>query len=374
MTTFAWNATISSTVNRNPAHVSAIHDLARELGISISTVSRALAGKSNVTDATRQRVLAAAERFGYTPNRSGRSLRSGATHTITFLMTPHPQLLYTEPFFMALLVGVQEALAEVGLDLAVMLGLPGEAQLGQLRQLVESRSSDGVLLAWTRVTDPRIQYLTETGFPFAALGRSRSGGAFPSLDIDFDDLGLRAAARLLARGHRRVALVNTAADLMFHSYLHAGYRRALEAAGVPFDPALTREDPMTEQGGHDLIAALLGLPEPPTALIVCGETTLAGTWRALAERGARPGRDVAVIATTDTPLCTYLQPSITCFHAPLRDLGRRLAQILFAAMPGPQRQVIQEVRKLELVEGASDAAPLRAPPKARRHTRPATRA
>lgn len=338
--------------------VSAIHDLAKELGISISTVSRALAGKSNVTDAMRQRVLEAAGRIGYTPNRSGRSLRSGATNSVTFLMTPHPQLLYSEPFFMALLAGVQEALAKHGLDLVVMLGLPGDGQLGQLRQLVESRSTDGVLLAWTRASDPRIQYLTEAGFPFAALGRSCSGGAFPSLDIDFDDLGYRATERLLARGHRRVGLINTAADLMFHRFLQAGYRRALAQARVPLDPALAREDPMTEQGGHDVIAALLALPQPPTALIVSGETTLAGTWRALSERGAKPGRDVAVIAVTDTPLCAYLQPSITCFHAPLRDLGRRLGDILQAAMPGPRRQVIQEVRQLELVEGASDAVVL----------------
>lgn len=122
---------------------------------------------------------------------------------------------------------------------------------------------------------------------------------------------------------------------MFHSYLNTGYRRALAQAGIGFDPALAREDPMTEQGGHDVIAAMLALAVPPTALIVSGETALAGTWRALAERGAVPGSDVAVIAVADTPLCRYLQPSITCFHAPLGDPGRRLAGILYAAMPGP---------------------------------------
>ncbi len=363
MTTFASDARafgLSTAIRaQGTTALSAIHDLANELGVSISTVSRALAGKANVTDETRRRVMAAAERIGYRPNRSGRSLRSGATHTVTFLLTPHPQLLYTEPFFLALLAGVQEALLERGLDLVVVLGQPGDGQLGQLRQLVESRSSDGVLLAWTRVHDPRIQYLADAGFPFAALGRSRSGGAFPSLDIDFDDLGYRAVGRLLARGHRRIGLVNTAADLMFHGFLNDGYRRALAEAEIDLDPALARDDPMTEQGGHDLVAEMLKLPDPPTALIVSGETTLAGTWRALAGRGAVPGRDVAVIATTDTPLGRYLSPSVTRFHVPLHQLGRRLASILHASMPGPRREVIREVVRLDLIEGQSDAGAAR---------------
>lgn len=334
--------------------MSAIHDLAKELGISISTVSRALAGKPNVTDATRQRVLAAAERLGYTPNRSGRSLRSGTTDSVVFLLTPHPQLLYVEPFFMTLLTGVRDALEERGLDLVVLLGSHGDGQLPQLRQLVESRSCDGVMLAWTRANDPRIAYLSDVGFPFATLGRSRSGGAFPWLDIDFDDLGCRATQRLLARGHRRIALINTAADLMFHSFLEAGYRRGLAAGAVAFDPALTRDDPMTEQGGQSVIASLLDLADPPSAVIVSGEVTLAGAWRILAERGRQPGRDLAVVATTDTPLMRFLQPRITCFHVPLRELGRRLAEILMVAMRGNEREILQELCLLELVEGASD--------------------
>lgn len=336
--------------------MSAIHDLARELGISISTVSRALAGKSNVTEATRQRVMLAAERIGYAPNRSGSSLRSGATSSVTFVLTPHPQLLYSESFFMPLLAGAQQALAAVGLDLVVALGHPGDGQLGQIRQLVESRSTDAIMLAWTRVRDARIQYLSDIGFPFATMGRSESGGAFPYLDIDFEDLGRRATTRLLARGHRRVALINTAPDLMFHHFLLQGYRGAIEAHGIAFDPALAREDPMTGQGEQGLVADLLSLRPPPTAVLACGETMLGGIWRALAERGLRPGADLAVIAVTDGPLQAFLQPSITSFHAPLREFGCRLAEILVAAMPGSNRVVIQEVRALALLEGASDPA------------------
>ena len=337
--------------------MAAIHDLARELQLSISTVSRALAGKPNVNPATRARVLAAARQAGYAPNRSGRSLRRGATNIVNFVLSPHPQLQFEQPFFLPLLGGVQEELLVHGLDLVVTLGRAGR-ELEQIRQIVETRAADAVLLAWTRRHDERIEYLANIGFPFATLGRSLSGGAFPSLDIDFATIGKRATGRLLRGGHRRVALVNTAHELMFSEYLEAGYRAALAQDGIPADPALIRWDPMSDPATDLLMRDLLTLTPAPTAFLLCGETVVAGAYRSFAARGIRPGRDVAAIVMVDSPLCTYLQPPLTAFQPPLRELGMRLAQILLAAMPaaagadGPCTLV--EVQPIPLVERGSD--------------------
>ena len=168
--------------------MSSIRDLARHLNISIGTVSRALNGRAEVNAKTRQRVLAAAAKLNYAPNLSGRNLRRGATHAVAFMMQPHPgDQQYGEPFFIPLLKGLQASLAERGLDLIVLMGAPGDYQQERLRRVVELRWADAVVLAWTRRNDERIDYLTEAGFPFATLGRSRSGGAgYPSLDLDFE--------------------------------------------------------------------------------------------------------------------------------------------------------------------------------------------
>jgi len=259
---------------------------------------------------------------------------------------------------MPLLGGLQEALAERSLDLTVALGRPGAAQVDQIRQLVESRSTDAVLLAWTQPNDPRIAWLIAAGVPFAALGRSEGLPPFPSLDIDFDVLGQEAAARLIGEGHRRLALVNAPADLNFHAYLERGFRRGLAAHGIPPEQMVLREDPMTEDGAHRLMQALLATPTPPTGMLLCGETMLAGAWRAFAEAGLRPGIDISVIMATDSPLCSFLSPRVTSFQAPLRELGSRLVEILMQAMPGyagPEgRRCVQELVMLPLVARESD--------------------
>ena len=117
------------------------------------------------------------EKLNYAPNQSGRNLRRGTTHAIAFMLQPHPgDQQYGEPFFIPFLTGLQASLAERGLDLIVVMGAPGDYQQERLRRVVEARWADAVVLAWTRREDERIDYLTKVGFPFATLGRSRSGG------------------------------------------------------------------------------------------------------------------------------------------------------------------------------------------------------
>ena len=150
-----------------------IRELARRLNVSIGTVSRALNGRADVSAETRRRVLEAATKLSYAPNQSGRSLRKGTTHAIAFLLQPHPgDHQYGEPFFVPFMKGLQARLAERGLELIVVIDQPG-GEPERLRRVVEARWADAIILAWTRRRDPRIQYLTEVGFPFATLGRKQ---------------------------------------------------------------------------------------------------------------------------------------------------------------------------------------------------------
>ena len=231
--------------------MSSIRDLARHLNISIGTVSRALNGRADVNANTRQRVLAAAAKLSYAPNLSGRNLRRGATHAVAFMLQPHPgDQQYGEPFFIPFLKGLQAKLAERGLDLIVLMGAPGDYQQERLRRVVEARWADAVVLAWTRRKDERIDYLTEVGFPFATLGRSRSGGgAYPSLDLDFERAGEAAVDRLVAAGHRRIAAIGQSLGLNFGYLFLAGYRRGSAAARHRAGPA-THRSRQYQRGGR----------------------------------------------------------------------------------------------------------------------------
>jgi DNA-binding LacI/PurR family transcriptional regulator len=343
-----------------------IRELARRLNVSIGTVSRALNGRADVSAETRRRVLEAATKLNYSPNQSGRSLRKGTTHAIAFLLQPHPgDHQYGEPFFVPFMKGLQAGLAARGLELIMVMDRPG-GEPERLRRVVEARWADAIILAWTRRHDPRIEYLTEVGFPFATLGRSLSGGTgYPSLDLDFVRAGEESVVRLATRGHRRIAVVGPTPELNFAHLFRRGYRQGLRRAGLAFDPALLATGEVNEAGGYAAALSLMTDPNPPTAILFNNDALAFGGCRALGELRLQPGRDVAVIVIVDSPLCGYLSPALTGFSVKLEPLGRRLAEMLLAAMPryatfdGPR--VLREVWPLALTPRESDsphAAPL----------------
>lgn len=340
--------------------MSSIRDLARHLNISIGTVSRALNGRADVNAETRERVLAAATELNYSPNLSGRNLRRGATHTVAFMLQPHPgDQQYGEPFFIPFLIGLQAKLAERGLDLVVVMGAPGDYQQERLRRVVEARWADAVVLAQTRRHDERIDYLTRVGFPFATLGRSLSGGSsYPSLDLDFVRSGCDAVERLVSRGHRRIAAIRPPATLNFGHLFLSGYKRGLRKHRIEFDPDLVAAGDINEAGGYMVTPGVMRSLNPPTAIIFNNDAMALGGCKALAEMGLKIGRDVSVIVIVDTALCRYFSPALTSFRPPLEPLGRRLAEMLLASMPSyagnDGARIVREVWPMELLPRESD--------------------
>ena len=267
-----------------------IRDLARHLNVSIGTVSRALNGRSGVHAETRKRVLEAAAELNYAPNQSGRNLRKGRTHAIAFLLQPHPgDHEYGEPIFMPFLKGVQAVFAGHGLDLIAVMDDPGEAQ-ERLHRIVEARWADAVILAWTRRIDPRIDYLTKVGFPFATFGRSRSGGnSYPSIDFDFVTAGGEAVDRLVGLGHERIALVSPPPGLNFAQLFRQGYRNGLKRNGLVHDPSLVQTGEVNEAGGYAATKALMERRDAPSAIIFNNDAMALGGCRALGDLGLEPG-------------------------------------------------------------------------------------
>ena len=333
-----------------------IRALARHLDLSIGTVSRALNDRPDVREATRLRVLEAAAAMGYAPNHSGRALRRGRTNAIAFMLTPSvDSASHGDPFFMALFGGIQHALADAGLDLLVLLPRRDENGIDFLRRAVSRGLADGWLLSATARHDARIPFLSERGVPFATLGRSLSGGNQSWIDLDFEMMVAASVDRLVARGHRRIALVEPGSDINLAHVVGQAWRETTSAAGLPADPELVVRVETDEAGGHLATTRLLGLSDPPTAAILTGETTPIGVYRALAERGLVAGRDLAVIATGDAPSCRGLSPALTRFTCSLHDLGAALAGSLLARLePDASPAPVQRLWPMRLVEGQSD--------------------
>lgn len=322
-----------------------IRALAGHLGLSIGTVSRALNDRKDVSPLTRQRVLEAASALGYTPNQFGRTLRSGRTATIGFMLTlEHDSAVHGDPFFMALLEGVQAGLVDHGLDLVILLARKGEDGETFLRRHIARGTADGWLLSGTQYQDARIKLLSERNIPFVALGRTASIEDYSWIDLDFEGVVAEAMALLLASGHRRIGLVTPPATINNSHIVVAEYRAALARAGLAADEALIHRGDTDEHDGEAATRELMALEQPPTALLLMGETAPVGAYRALRGLGREPGRDIAVIGLRDNPTCQALSPDLTCFTLDLNALGLALARELVTMIEGRESEVIERLQ------------------------------
>jgi LacI family transcriptional regulator len=332
-----------------------IVELARRLGLAVSTVSKALNNRGDVSDATKRRVVEAAEKFGFSADPAGRRLRMQASETIGFVLSP-PQTHFAHPFFLDLLLGIDQRLEQTTYQLIIVAGRTPETELDSFRRLVEQQRVDAVMFGRTRCDDPRIRYLQERNVPFVALGRSDTGKPFPFVDIDRTVAGRNGTARFVGLGHRRIGLLSTPAYLMISRHLQEGYRAALKAAKLPFNADLVVETSADEEGGLNAARQLLATSNPPTA-IMCGHDLIAtGAMQAIVETGRRPGVDVAVIGCDNHPLGPYLNPPLTTFSAPTLEAGRRMAELLLALMDGRSPKELQEVWSPELILRSSHGA------------------
>ena len=338
--------------------------LAKELGISTGTVSRALNDKPDVNPETRQRVLETARKFGYVANQSARNLAKGKTNTVGFMVELHSiAATYSDNFFMGVCDGMQSLLHSPGLDLLLLPCPSTDDPYPYLQRFVARGAVDALVISGTRRVDPRIDLLQSRGIPFVALGRSTSGKDYSWIDLDFESVADAAIDRFVAHGHRRIAAAIPRSDINYNTVFVEAYRKALARHGLPFDPALVMKQDWNEGGGYDVADEILALQDRPTAVFVIFEHMVNGLYQRLAENGVMPGRDIAVIGFRDVPASRYMSPPVTSFNLSLHDLGVGVAEAILAQMPGyseafPQG-IVQKRWPMEMHPRDSDAFFLR---------------
>ena len=310
-----------------------IRRLADHLELSIGTVSRALNGKPDVNEATRRRVLEAAGRLGYVPNQSGRALRQGTTNAVGFMIELNPETASNDPFFLGVFDGVQSVLQRHGLDLIILPCPTSEDPLPYLQRFVARRAVDAMIISATQRIDPRIEMLQQAGLPFLTLGRSTSGEGYAWMDLDFEGVVGEALDRLIAAGHRRIAMTLPWTEINLGYVCHAAYRATLKRHRLPYDPALVLRAGWSEEGGYEVADRLAAFDEPPTAVLLVYEMMAIGLYRRLHELGLVPGRDLVAVAFQDRANVRMLSPPVTAFHLSLHDLGVGMGEAVLAQIP-----------------------------------------
>ena len=335
-----------------------IRDLAKHLGLSIATVSRALNDHPDVSATTRERVQATARELGYAPNQLGRSLRRGETGQIAFMMETGHEITGTgDTVILGVFNGIQTALAKYGLDLVALLCPSHEDGESFLRRAVARRFADGIILSSTKREDPRVAFLSEHQVPFATFGRTSVDAGQPWVDTDFEDMARRTIERFVAQGHRRIAITVPHDDTNLGHVFRMAAEAALQDHGRDLDGDLVFHIEPNEADGYRFAQHLLAQPDRPTAAFLINPSLTLGFYRGLTDAGLVPGRDIAVIGR-DSPQSGFLSPKLTCFSEDLDGLGIALGEALLASMPRYASQfparTIRKVWPIVLVERESD--------------------
>lgn len=333
-----------------------LRDLAERLNLSMTTVSRALNGYSDVSAKTRERVRQVAQELGYTPNAQARRLTSGSTEAIGFVMSD-VDAYFGDPYFAELLAGLTDVLNQADLDLVISCASAPDEQLATYQRLVEAQRVDGLILDRTRMSDPRVEYLLDQGFPFVAFGQTDRKAEHAFLDFDGEEAFAAVANRLIDLGHRRIAMIGADPSYNFVRLRRLGYERALKAAGLKIDPTYYLADGFSLDAGARSTAALLERPYPPTAIMCIDDSTAMGVVDALRQHGLRAGRDVAVTGYNDVASARLCDPPLTTVAMPARRAGRKLADMLLALLRGSALTDLQEIWTPELVVRGSDGPP-----------------
>jgi LacI family transcriptional regulator len=333
-----------------------LKSLARNLGISKTTVSRALNGYPEVNVKTRERVLAAAKEAGYEANPMARSLAVGRTNVFGII---YPLLASDlgDPMFLSVVGGMAAALEKVKMNLIIAPVSP-QNELPSYEHMVKGKRVDGLVVSRTMVHDERIGYLVKKGFPFVAHGRTELAQPYAWFDFD-NEAGIRMAVEsLLGLGHQRIALVSAPLDLNFACQRKASFVAAMGRAGLAVDSRYLVDNTLDRRTGYQAMQDLLACSPRPTAVIVDNHLSGVGAVRALRDAGVAIGSEMSVIVWGSIE-DSIVGLNLTTIDQPDADLaGGKMVEMLRALVGGTPPSELQVLWQPRLLAGETIGCPV----------------
>jgi LacI family xylobiose transport system transcriptional regulator len=326
-----------------------IAQIADRAGVSIATVSKVVNGRSNVSSETRGLVETVIQQHGYRRQR-----RPAQPAPLLDLVI---NVLGGE-YAMEIIVGVDRVARKSDIAVAVA-GLQGGQAPGQgWLEGVLARRSMGVIAVFCAPTVAQREQLRAREVPLVVVDPvSEPGGAFPSVATNNWNGGLAATQHLLGLGHRRIGVIAGPADALAGRARFDGFRAAMDAAGVPVDPALLCGGGFQIEEGADHARRLLALANPPTAIFACSDGYAVGVYQAAFEGGVHIPQDLSVVGFDDIPPAAWLSPALTTVRQPITDMAAEAAEMVLTLARGEPLARSRVVLAAELVVRASTAPP-----------------
>jgi LacI family transcriptional regulator, galactose operon repressor len=313
------------------------HDIAREAGVSQSTVSRTLRRDPRVDPMTAQRVLEVAERLGYAPNASARSLVTRRTRTVAVVVAD-----ITNPFYPQLVEALHEQLGRAGYTMVLFNERTDVRGDGGLDRMLYGGGADGAIFVSVTIGGGIADLIEASPVPTVLLNRDADGPVVDRVMADHIGGAAQVGKLLLSLGHRRIAYIGGPANTSTNRDRKAGLSETLAAAGHPLNERLLRGGEFTHQCGFQWATELLSFEDPPTAIFCANDVVAFGAIDAARRLQIEVPRRLSIVGFDDIPMAGWESFSLTTVRQPLADMARQAARIL-----------------IDRIEGGNDAEPNR---------------
>ncbi len=313
-----------------------IRDVAREAGVSVTTVSRALNGRADLAAAQRRHVLATVSRLQYVPSSAARTLVSGRSRTLGVVINDN-----TSPVYAQVLAGIEETAGAQGFGLVFTNSANSQDQALRCIDNLIGNQVDGLLLTPVQTDDRDLQRLRAAGIPFVLLLRHFDDGKTDFVAADNLTAGRIATQHLVDSGRRRIACIGGPEHTSTSGLRGQGYREAMEAAGIEPDPALIVSGGYSVEGGRAATHRLFGHRSPPEAIFAATDLQAVGVLKAARELGISVPDRLAVVGGDDIELGEFLEPPLTTFNQRGREIGAIGTQLLLDRLAGDSSPVRQ---------------------------------
>lgn len=328
-----------------------IKDVAKRAAVSPATVSRVIADNPRISEKTKKKVREAMEELGYYPNFQARNLVVQRSQTLGVIMANSATLAFQNPFFPEVLRGISVSAHRSQFGLYLSTGATEEEIMQEVKAMVRGKKVDGIILLYSRIGDKVMEYLDGSGLPFSMVGRPfKNAEKISYVDNDNIQNARNVVEYFIGLKHKRIAIVAGEDDFVVSIDRLEGYKQALAAHSLAFEPAYIVTQEMMHGHGKQAIRQLMELPEPPTAIVTHDDLVAYEVIGYLEDLEINVPGDVSIIGFNNHTLSEHLKPPLSSVDISIYGLGLEAANLVIEKImdkTAPAKQVVVSSRLIE---------------------------
>ncbi|EGA88472.1 transcriptional regulator, LacI family protein [Planococcus donghaensis MPA1U2] len=328
-----------------------IKDVAKKAGVSPATVSRVIADNPRISVKTKAKVREVMEDMGYYPNFQARNLVANKSRTLGIIMENSAALAFQNPFFPEVLRGISTQAHDSKYGLYLSTGATQEEIYQEVVEMVQGRRVDGIILLYSKIGDPVLEFLRQSELPFAVVGRPHQEPCSVTyVNNDNINIAKDTVEYLIGLGHHHIAFVGGATDFVVSIDRMQGYKQALAEHQIPFDVDYTVNQDFIQGKERESIRRLMALPIPPTAIVTHDDMVAYEVIGYLEDLKIGVPDDVSIIGFNNHTISRYLKPPLSTVDISIYELGLRAAELVLEKITDestPSKQVTVPSRLIE---------------------------